>query len=58
MKMVNEDVVDGVTKIAGKDVEVEKFKIVGNCGIEAAGRSGHIQASFKIVGEVDRMLLN
>ena len=47
--MVDEGVVDGVAKIAGKDVEVEIFKIVGDCDIEAAGRSRHIQARFKIV---------
>ena len=57
IKMVDEAVIDGVAKIVGKDVEVEMFKIVGDCDIKAAGRSGHIQASFKLVGEVDRALL-
>lgn len=55
--MVDEDVIDGVAKIAGKDVEVEMFKIVGDCDIKDVGKSRHIQASFKLVGEVDRMLL-
>ena len=57
VKMVDEGVVDDVAKIVVEDAEVEALKTVCDCGVEAVGRSGHTQASFKPVGEVDRALL-